>query len=372
MTNLGKRFIGLFAAAYGIVALFSCGSPGTVGDPPSSSAAGGSAGVNIDINAGTIGSQGGTAGGSSGSNTDPGSTAGTCGTTTADTTRALADVLIVLDRTESMNQSMSANSSCDPTDPNCTSRLTAVVPAVGDVVSKNTDIHWGLELYTTPGGGSCVVAKAPQVPVAADSGPAIKAVLDAITTESSTPTALALTVATDYLKTVNDGNSKAILLATDGEPNCANGRSGSSDLPGATNAAAAALAAGFPVYVIGIGPSVSNLDALAKAGGTTNYYPATSTAELGAALSAIAKTVSNTCTFKAATRPPDKNLVYVYVDKGFVAKNDANGWVFDPADPTFSTITLTGSYCTDLLAGKTTQVQIVFGCPNVTPPLVIP
>src|SRR5512137_1470185 len=101
MTNKGKRFIGLFATAYGIVALFSCGSPGSVGDPPSSSAAGGSAGVTIDINAGTIGSQGGMAGGSSGSNTDPGSTAGTCGTTTADTTRALADVLIVLDRTES-------------------------------------------------------------------------------------------------------------------------------------------------------------------------------------------------------------------------------------------------------------------------------
>lgn len=121
-----------------------------------------------------------------------------------------------------------------------------------------------------------------------------------------------------------------------------------------------------------IKPSVSNLEALANAGGTGHNYPATSTAELGTALRSIAKVVSATCTFKANTTPPDKNLVYVYVDQGFVAKNDANGWAFDPADPSFATITLTGSYCADLLAGKTTQVQIVFRCPDIAPPAVIP
>ena len=62
-----------------------------------------------------------------------------------------------------------------------------------------------------------------------------------------------------------------------------------------------------------------------------------STAELDSALNSIASVASDTCTFKANTTPPDRNLVcvYVYVDRSFVAKNDGNGWAFDPADPTF-------------------------------------
>jgi len=367
----GRLLLGLSAVPYGIVLLLGCGSQGSVGDT-TANGGGGSGPVNINLNAGTVGTVGGAAGTSTGAggSSEPSSSAGTCGTTTTDTTRADADVLIVLDRTESMNESLDGSGG--------TTRLTAIVPAVGEVVANNPGIHWGLELFTTPGGGQCVVEAAPQVPISADSASAINQVLSTITTEQSTPTALALKVATDYLKTVNDGNSKAILLATDGEPNCGTtsggrgGGIGGTDLVGASAAAAAALAAGFPVYVIGIGPSLSNLNQLAQAGGTEAYYPATSTAELGTALANIAKVISSTCTFKANTAPPDASLVYVYVDKALVAKSDSNGWTFDPSDRTSSTIKLTGSYCDDLLAGVTTQVQIVFGCPNVAPPPVIP
>jgi hypothetical protein len=70
--------------------------------------------------------------------------------------------------------------------------------------------------------------------------------------------------------------------------------------------------------------------------------------------------------------PPDKNLVYVYVDKVLVTKSDSNGWVFDSTDPTSATGTLTGTYYQNMSSGVTSQIQIVFGCPNTVPASVIP
>ena len=72
----------------------------------------------------------------------------------------------------------------------------------------------------------------------------------------NTPTADAIKYATTYLQTVKDGNKKFILLATDGDPNCAPGAALPSvpDVPGTVLAITAAKDAGFPVYVIGIGP----------------------------------------------------------------------------------------------------------------------
>jgi hypothetical protein len=233
--------------------------------------------------------------------------------------------------------------------------------------------------------GTCEVYTKPQVAVGPNNEPAIKALLASVPLGLSTPTRAALNAAAAYLKTVDDGNNKAILLATDGEPNCGSstttpggGRGGgtsswsTNDLQGASSAADAANKAGIPVYVVGIGPSTSNLEQLAQSGGTKHYYPASSTSELGAALASIAKVVSATCTFKADAPPPDKNLVYVYVDKNLVTKSDSSGWKFEAADATGATVTLTGSYCDDMLAGRTTQVQIVFGCKDIPPLTIIP
>jgi hypothetical protein len=371
---LGDWFIALAAAlCMGILSL-SCSSSGSVGD--NLTVAGGTGGsvspTTISLsNGGAAGTSAGANGGST-SSTSPGDT--TCGTTTRDTTQAPADILIVLDRSESMTNSLTDDKTC--TSSTCTTRLAAVVPAVQAVVTNNPGIHWGLELFSSPGGNSCSVSSTPQVPISADSSAAINAQLAALTTQTSTPTRLAITAATAYLNMVADGNNKAILLASDGLPNCASGAgsssSGTDDLSGTKVAVKAAKDAGFPVYVIGIGPttSVSNLNQLAVEGGTGSYYPATSTTELNAALTKIAKAVT-TCTFKSDTVPQDSNLVYVYVDKNLADKSDSNGWKFDPTDSTNSTIVLTGSTCTDLMDGKTSQVQIVFGCPGTAPTKVI-
>jgi hypothetical protein len=278
-------------------------------------------------------------------------------------------MLLVLDRSLSMTWSIAADSNCAAGAANCSDRWTAVKAAVTATVNATPNIEWGLELFASPNGGNCGVTNAPQVPIGANSGATMQTQIAAVAPSSYTPTAAAINVATAYLQTVTDGNNKAILLATDGEPNCGRGQNSStSDLPNTLTALAAAKAAGFPVYVIGIGPSGANLTSMAQAGGTGDYYPATSTQQLSDALSKIS-TVVGTCSFTAASPPPDPTLVSVYVDKQLVPQDGNNGWTFGA---TTSTILLTGTYCDNVMSGSSTQVEILFGCPNVLPPTVIP
>jgi hypothetical protein len=297
-----------------------------------------------------------------------------CGKTiTIDTTPVHPDILILLDRSTSMNWSLTADSNCAASATTCSSRSAAVVSAVGALVTDNPKINWGLALFPTSDASTCGVPSTPQVGIGDSSASAIKSQLATFTTSLSTPTAAIINVATAYLKKVNDGRNKAILLATDGLPNCGSGVDWTrDDMTGATNAATAAQKAGFPVYVVGIGPSVSNLNSLAQAGGTESYYLATSTTALSAALESIATVASRTCTFKANAIPSDKDLARVYVDGNLVPKDDGNGWMFDPADSTYSTIVLTGTYCQIMLTGATLQVQIVFSCPESSAPDLMP
>jgi hypothetical protein len=184
----------------------------------------------------------------------------------------------------------------------------------------------------------------------------------------NTPTAQAIDATTVYLRTVTDPSSKAILLATDGEPNCATGSSSSTpNVPATIEAISAARTAGFPVYVVGIGPSVGSLDNFAQAGGTQKYYPATSATELVSALAAISTAVT-TCTFTAATPPPDANNLAVYLDKNLIAKDPTNGWSFGSNT---QTIVLNGTACTKVTSGQATNVQLLYGCGGL-PPAILP
>jgi threonine dehydrogenase-like Zn-dependent dehydrogenase len=167
------------------------------------------------------------------------------------------------------------------------------------------------------------------------------------------------------MTTLTTPNKKFMLLATDGEPNCGGSPADimKDDVAGASAAAASALAAGFPVYVVGIGPVGANLTQLAKSGGTNDYYPATSPEQLAEALTAISKVVGS-CTYKVADPPPDSENVAVYVNKQQIAKDANEGWVYGDTN---QDIVLTGSYCESINAGDDTKVQILFGCPGAPP-----
>jgi hypothetical protein len=207
-----------------------------------------------------------------------------------------------------------------------------------------------------------------EVPIGPDSAAAVKTQLENATTSLSTPTASALNAATAYLLTVNDSRPKFILLATDGQPNCKGGNINNTDVPGATAAAKAAYDAGFPVYVVGIGPNLSVLTGLADAGGTNDYYPVSNPQQLVDAFASISKLVAS-CTFTLSKKPPDLNNVAVYLDKKLVQKDDVNGWSFGGGN---QTILLNGDACSKVTSGQATTVELYFGCPGQPPPGTIP
>jgi hypothetical protein len=383
----GEVLVGVIASTMMILA---CRSPGQLDGTGGVKGCGGrGAGgltVNLTDQGGAMGS--GDGGGAPGAGGTTALAEGTCGETIITPNQAPVDVLIVLDRSDSMGYSMTGDcyctltpataqlgALCDPVPPNCVDRWTVVSAAVAQTITAHPQSNWGLNLFSAPSSPACSVSLVPQVAVGAGSGPEIQSLLASMDLQLWTPTALAVNAGRMYLETVDDGNDKAILLATDGEPNCKNGRAAvDDDMPNTVAAVQATAAVGFPVYVVGIGPTqaVANLDQLAQVGGTGHYYPADSAPALADSLATISKIVSTTCAFQTPMLPPDDSRVYVYVDKTLitqVASSTENGWMFGA---TSADIVLTGSYCEALLAGAPSTVHIIFGCPDYIPPINIP
>jgi hypothetical protein len=305
-----------------------------------------------------------------------------CGITSSETTRKLVDVMLVLDRSASMDWNIGEDCYCSTTGgtgvqacadtTNCTTRWNSVKPAVTSTLSSTNYVNWGLKFFPTPGASSnCIESTTMEVPITTTSAADVETEVNNATLSLSTPTAAALTAAADYLKTLDDGNKKFILLATDGEPNCGkNSRTGqldinTPDVPGAADAAKAAFDAGISVYVIGIGPNLGNLTQIAKSGSgdAKDYYSVTTPQQLADALTAISEVVGS-CTFQSKTAPPDPENVAVYVNKQLIAKDANEGWDYGA---TKQDIELHGKYCDDIMAGQETSVQILFGCPGAPP-----
>ncbi len=372
------------AATFSLIGIFfaACGSPPAVGSGGVNGNPGGNAGTpSINLDASSLSGQGG------GSGVTPTADAN-CGTSTSSTTQAPADVLLVLDRSGSMSYSIAEDCYCDSATAtsgaagggrvcsdttNCSERWQSLTSAVDATLASTPGINWGLKLFSSlsgsggrGGNSACNVNSGVEVQIGASSAAAIQAQIAAATPANNTPTAAAITAATAYLKTVNDPNNKVILLATDGEPNCAAGGSSSTtDVQGTVDAITAAKNAGFKVYVIGIGPSVGNLDNFASAGGTGNYYPATSPQALADALAAIGVNVTS-CTFTVTrtSQGGDLNNLAVYLDGKLVP---ATGWTYTASS---HTVDLTGSYCDAIKNGTATTVEVYLGCGEPPPPLL--
>ena len=108
---------------------------------------------------------------------------------------------------------------------------------------------------------------------------------------------------------------------------------------------------------------------LAAAGGTKDYFPATTPEQLTSALASISTFVAS-CSYHANQAPPDPDNVAVYVNKQLVDKSEDQGWKFGSST---QQIVLTGSYCEQVLSGSDVTVEILFGCPGLPSfPGVIP
>jgi len=383
-----SRFDGLLSKLVLFSALAGCGfNPGQAGAPTgagASNGAGGTGNIGVGASSGNGASPGiGLSSGAGGDVTIPTD----CGQTNVPINAVPPDVLIVQDKSGSMNNDdndSSCNNGCGTN-----SKWSQMSAALTQVVT-NTDsqINWGLKFFSD--NNACDASGAPVVGVGSNNGTMIANVIAMTSANGNTPTRDAMTTGASYLAGVGDTNPKYILLATDGLPNCPVGCSSMSkpsmsctmtDNPNedsaATMAIANALSNGIKTFVIGVGavPTASNTlnqfamaGGLAQTGGSTAYYAATDPQALEAALNALVGAVFS-CTVSLAGAPTGfTNVAVSAVDTSTgkpvaIQQDPTNGWTFDSGK---QNILLKGSACDNLKNGTYSNFQFYYACPGTT------
>ncbi len=244
---------------------------------------------------------------------------------------------------------------------------------------------------------------------AGEDGPALKELLRIFAgfgPNGGTPISSALETVRPTLTSLE--GETAVVLVTDGAPNCNANAVCSADLCGlnlagstvqgvqciapvnccdpafladgpascvdsdATKAAVTSLFdAGIRTYVVGMPGSelFSNLlDELAVAGGTPRetsplYYTVSGADDLSSTLLEIGVDIAISCTIDLETEPPDPESVNVYLDLALTLFDEIDGWSF--SSPT--TVEINGAACDRLKSGAIGQVQVVAGCPTAVP-----
>jgi hypothetical protein len=285
--------------------------------------------------------------------------------------------MIVLDTSASMN---------DAPDGSCTggcgggSKWSAVVGGIDAVVGADDPfVNWGLEFIGSVD-NSCDEGGI-QVPMAPRNGSAVKTALAGRTAAAelaipgNTPTRTAVGAASAYLMGLTSLGASAILLMTDGAPDCASGASAprASDSAGALQAITGANSGGIPTFVVGIGAieSVTQdlLSRMAVAGGfprsgSPAYHPVGDAIDVVNTINGVVASFG-TCTF--AIPPPatsdgltSREHISVQVDGQSVPQDANDGWWY--GDDTHTTLTLHGASCDAFHAGTSRQVSVVFLC----------
>jgi hypothetical protein len=361
------------------------GGSGATGGGTGTGGAVGAGGSNVT---GSGGSTSPTGNGGGGGDVGPMSDAGTpnCGLQQFQPTPKNADILLVLDRSASMQDPINSSSGAP-------SKWSVVVPTLNSVVTRtDSSVLWGMKSFPEGSGNECVAGSVTSnidVKVAATDATAVTAGITATTPDGNgTPTGDAINAAVTYLKTLTDTNPKYILLATDGEPSCAaipSSEDTDAARPYAVTAVTNAKTAGFPTFVIGIGTTASDtttLNQMADAGGevpanatnplSPHFYLASDMTTLTSALGSITGQISS-CLFPLGMTPPvpnDSTKLGVYVGSGMTRipydSKNLNGW--DYTDGNDTAVEVYGSWCNMIQADGAGAVQIIFGCPSINPP----
>jgi hypothetical protein len=217
---------------------------------------------------------------------------------------------------------------------------------------------------------------------------ALQMALNAQMPNGSTPTVPALSGAIQYATSYaqsHPGRTVGVVFASDGEPTeC---RNNDNNIAGAVRVAQAAATARPPIktYVLGVGPSLMNLNQIAVAGGTQRAYLVESggSADLITALNDIRKSAL-TCDYKIPVvpgKPIDPKLAAIKVRVGSTGMEvlvpkvadltqcgpNGGGWYFDD-DTAPTKITLCPATCTPLLMTTGSSMIVLLGCRIVVPP----
>jgi hypothetical protein len=278
-----------------------------------------------------------------------------------------------------MTNDIASDNPCPTGSATCAERWATMIQAMRIVLAASpASINWGLKFFSTPSWTTelgttpkgCVVLPEMEVPIGTGNSEAIVTSIAAAIPNYNTPTRAAIDTAAAYLGKLSDGRNKYILLATDGEPNCAAaGPYPTSDDSEATlRSIAAAKAAGIGTYVIGVGPTIGinlatgNLKKMAVNGGTGDPFPAVSPQALIAALQSIVGSIAS-CVYTMSSTPPDPNNLGVYLNKDLVTQSASDGWTLSSPN----SVTFHGPQCDRIKAGLITDVQVLFGCPGTAP-----
>jgi hypothetical protein len=311
----------------------------------------------------------------------------TCGVNANPVMPSPPDVLIVQDKSGSMNNDDN-DQGCGNGGCGANSKWSQLTAALSNVITAtDTVVNWGLKYFSD--NNACDASNAPAVAVAPASGAAVVASIQGTRPGGNTPTRDAVSFGAQYLSMLTDTNPKFLLLATDGLPNCPMGCA-SMSMPGTVNgmsctttdnpsedtaaemAVSMAAAMGFQTFVIGIGnvqSAQNTLNALATAGGqpqtggATSYYAATDEASLEAALMAIVGKVAS-CQISLPAGAQNQSNVAVSVDDtsgkaSKVPEDPNNGWSYVNGG---MGIQLNGSYCDNVKNKVYSNVQFLYSC----------
>jgi hypothetical protein len=366
------------------LALASACAPPQVMTP----AGGGGAGAMTSSLGGSAGgSSGGSQGGSTGAGggftvADGGGTlpdtlsvdAGTCGFQKFPLAHRPAELLLVLDRSGSMGDTLAGRRP----QPGQVTKWDETTPALDEVITKTDEqILWGLKMFPNGDNQTCASVDGVDVPLAANNAATVISSYKAAGPRGDgTPTSEAIKRAVAYLKLHPSTNNRYLVLATDGQPTCPDGLDGdASDEVAAVQAVKDAAAAGLHTFVIGIATDSKAgaiLDSMAVAGsepraGTPRYYLASNKQDLINALGIITGKVAD-CTFPLTSQPPSPNDVAVKIgaDRVSLDTSHVNGWDYTAGN---GAIQVFGATCERVKAGAAgDEVSITFGCPGVSIP----
>jgi hypothetical protein len=352
------------------------------------------------------------------------SDAGLCGNEIIQIQEDRPNLYFILDASGSMGDPLSADATQTKYEASIAA-ITSVLKSIGHRVSYGAALfprpaqdscQPGMQVFETQPGDSVACA------LSGKTGTVLSTLvrrLHAYTPAGGTPLSETLASLVPMLTALS--GKTAVILATDGAPNCNPNATCASNLcetnlshwqysnglvceapvnccdPSvvtngpldcvdnvATNEALSQLkAASIPTYVIGL-PSATTLsavlDSMAVAGGTARatsprYYETDDAQSLADTLRRIATSIAVSCTMKLSQSPPNWAQVAVYFDNALIPALRDDSWnPLDAGDPTSSgdgwrqvgasTLQISGAYCDELLTGDVMQVQIASGCPT--------
>jgi len=283
-----------------------------------------------------------------------------CGTFQLEASSVPPNMLLVVDKSGSMDDPTSAGSN--------RSKLDDLKDAVDALLTQGDgQIRFGWLPY--PRDNECAAGNV-TVQIGDDTVAAIRSRLLMLSASGGTPTGPSLTVGDNYLVGLADALHRSfVVLITDGMPTCPNGDGrtpNAADNQLSLDAVTSLRSHGFDTFVIGLGSNLNDtnpqlLNDMAVAGGwpqdgNVKYYPANSLAQLNAVLSQIGGQVLG-CNLLLNQIPEYPNWLFVFFD-GVAVPRDGN-WSYNAAS---NTIEFTGAYCEQLRSGAVGKVDVLMGC----------